>query len=76
MTTPAESGLSVRGLNATIVGASNIVGRPMALELMLAGAHHPPYAIALPKGLQAHVNRADLVVVAVGKPGIVKGEWI
>ncbi|HCR96054.1 MULTISPECIES: bifunctional methylenetetrahydrofolate dehydrogenase/methenyltetrahydrofolate cyclohydrolase FolD [Halomonas] len=75
MTMLAESGLSVRGLNATIVGASNIVGRPMALELMLAGATIT-VCHRFTQGLQAHVNRADLVVVAVGKPGIVKGEWI
>ncbi|MGO2263830.1 bifunctional methylenetetrahydrofolate dehydrogenase/methenyltetrahydrofolate cyclohydrolase FolD [Halomonas sp.] len=75
MTMLAESGLSVRGLNATIVGASNIVGRPMALELMLAGATIT-VCHRFTQDLQAHVNRADLVVVAVGKPGIVKGEWI
>ncbi|SJN09270.1 Methylenetetrahydrofolate dehydrogenase (NADP+) / Methenyltetrahydrofolate cyclohydrolase [Halomonas citrativorans] len=75
MTMLAESGLPVRGLNATIVGASNIVGRPMALELMLAGATIT-VCHRFTQDLQAHVNRADLVVVAVGKPGIVKGEWI
>lgn len=75
MTMLAESGLSVRGLNATIVGASNIVGRPMALELMLAGATIT-VCHRFTQDLQTHVNRADLVVVAVGKPGIVKGEWI
>ncbi|MBE0402959.1 bifunctional methylenetetrahydrofolate dehydrogenase/methenyltetrahydrofolate cyclohydrolase FolD [Halomonas citrativorans] len=75
MTMLAESGLPVRGLNATIVGASNIVGRPMALELMLAGATIT-VCHRFTQDLQAHVNRADLVVVAVGKPGIVRGEWI
>ena len=47
----------------------------MALELMLAGATIT-VCHRFTQGLQAHVNRADLVVVAVGKPGIVKGEWI
>ncbi|RUR32625.1 bifunctional methylenetetrahydrofolate dehydrogenase/methenyltetrahydrofolate cyclohydrolase FolD [Vreelandella nanhaiensis] len=75
MTMLAQSGLAVRGLNATIVGASNIVGRPMALELMLAGCTIT-VCHRFTRDLEAHVNRADLVVVAVGKPGIVKGEWI
>lgn len=75
MTMLAQSDLPVRGLNATIVGASNIVGRPMALELMLAGCT-TTICHRFTRDLEAHVSRADLVVVAVGKPGIVKGEWI
>lgn len=75
MTMLAQSGLAVRGLNATIVGASNIVGRPMALELMLAGCT-TTVCHRFTRDLEAHVSRADLVVVAVGKPGIVKGEWV
>ncbi|MGP8288949.1 bifunctional methylenetetrahydrofolate dehydrogenase/methenyltetrahydrofolate cyclohydrolase FolD [Vreelandella zhanjiangensis] len=75
MTMLTQSDLSVRGLNATIVGASNIVGRPMALELMLAGCT-TTICHRFTRDLEAHVSRADLVVVAVGKPGIVKGEWI
>ena len=64
-----------KGRHAVIVGASNIVGRPMCLELLLAGAtttvcHRFTY------DLQVHVSQADILVVAVGKPGIVKGEWI
>lgn len=75
MTMLAQSGIAVRGMDATIVGASNIVGRPMALELMLAGCT-TTVCHRFTQDLAAHVSRADLVVVAVGKPGIVKGEWI
>ena len=71
----AHSGIAVRGLDATVVGASNIVGRPMALELMLAGCT-TTVCHRFTLQLESHVRRADLVVVAVGKPGIVKGEWI
>ncbi|HBP42250.1 MAG: bifunctional methylenetetrahydrofolate dehydrogenase/methenyltetrahydrofolate cyclohydrolase FolD [Vreelandella alkaliphila] len=75
MTMLAHSGISVRGLDATVVGASNIVGRPMALELMLAGCT-TTVCHRFTLQLESHVRRADLLVVAVGKPGIVKGEWI
>lgn len=75
MTMLEHSGLSVRGLDATVVGASNIVGRPMALELMLAGCT-TTICHRFTQNLEAHVSRADLVVVAVGKPGIVNSEWI
>ncbi|MCO7245167.1 bifunctional methylenetetrahydrofolate dehydrogenase/methenyltetrahydrofolate cyclohydrolase FolD [Halomonas sp. Mc5H-6] len=75
MTLLEQSGVKVRGLDATVVGASNIVGRPMALELMLAGAT-TTVCHRFTRDLEAHVRRADLVVVAVGKPGIVQGDWI
>ncbi|QNI02976.1 bifunctional methylenetetrahydrofolate dehydrogenase/methenyltetrahydrofolate cyclohydrolase FolD [Halomonas sp. SH5A2] len=75
MTLLEQSDVKVRGLDATVVGASNIVGRPMALELMLAGAT-TTVCHRFTKDLEAHIRRADLVVVAVGKPGIVKGDWI
>ena len=70
-----STGVSPYGLNATVVGASNIVGRPMALELLLAGCT-PTIAHRFTNDLEDHVRRSDLVVVAVGKPGLVKGEWI
>ncbi|WP_263142676.1 bifunctional methylenetetrahydrofolate dehydrogenase/methenyltetrahydrofolate cyclohydrolase FolD [Pseudomonas sp. RIT-PI-AD] len=63
------------GMNAVVVGASNIVGRPMALELLLAGCT-VTVTHRFTKDLAGHVGRADLVVVAAGKPGLVKGEWI
>ncbi len=70
-----STGLRVKGLDALVVGASNIVGRPMALELLLAGCT-VTVAHRFTKDLKSQVERADLVVVAVGKPGLVKGEWI
>ncbi|WFM69780.1 bifunctional methylenetetrahydrofolate dehydrogenase/methenyltetrahydrofolate cyclohydrolase FolD [Halomonas sp. CKK8] len=75
MTLLEASGLEVRGLDATVVGASNIVGRPMSLELMLAGCT-TTVCHRFTHNLEEHVRRADLLVVAVGKPGLVKGEWI
>lgn len=66
---------SVRGSKATIVGASNIVGRPMSLELLLAGATVTT-CHRFTKDLAAEVAAADIVVVGAGKPGLVKGEWI
>jgi methylenetetrahydrofolate dehydrogenase (NADP+)/methenyltetrahydrofolate cyclohydrolase len=68
-------GESFHGKNATVVGASNIVGRPMALELLLAGAT-TTVCHRFTQPLEAEVSRADIVVVATGKPGLVKGAWI
>ena len=70
-----EYGIALTGLRATVVGASNIVGRPMALELMLAGAT-VTVCHTRTRDLQAEVERAEIVVAAVGKPGMVRGEWI
>ncbi|MCE8015237.1 bifunctional methylenetetrahydrofolate dehydrogenase/methenyltetrahydrofolate cyclohydrolase FolD [Halomonas sp. MCCC 1A17488] len=75
MTLLQAQGLKVRGLDATVVGASNIVGRPMALELMLAGCT-TTVCHRFTRDLESHVRRAELLVVAVGKPGLVKGEWV
>lgn len=69
------TGEDVRGKHAVIVGASNIVGRPMGLELLLKGCTVTT-CHRFTKDLAYHVQQADIVVVAVGKPGIVKGEWI
>lgn len=71
----AEYGIALRGLRATVVGASNIVGRPMALELLLAGATVTVCHTGT-RDVRAEVERADLVVVAVGKPHFVPGGWI
>jgi methylenetetrahydrofolate dehydrogenase (NADP+)/methenyltetrahydrofolate cyclohydrolase len=68
-------GLSTKGLHAVVVGASNLVGRPMALELLLDGATVTVCHRFTPN-LRDHVERADLLVVAVGRPGIVPGEWV
>jgi methylenetetrahydrofolate dehydrogenase (NADP+) / methenyltetrahydrofolate cyclohydrolase len=69
------AGLKVLGMDAVVVGVSNHVGRPMALELLLAGCtvtccHRHT------KDLAANVARADIVVAAAGKAGLIKGEWI
>ena len=70
-----STGINLSGLNATIVGASSIVGRPMALELLLLGCtttitHSRTVDVA------KHVSNADIVVAGVGIPNYVKGEWI
>jgi methylenetetrahydrofolate dehydrogenase (NADP+)/methenyltetrahydrofolate cyclohydrolase len=75
MTLLERTGISARGLDSLVVGASNHVGRPMGLELLLAGATVTT-CHRFTKDLASHVAKADLVVVAVGKPGIIKGEWI
>lgn len=65
----------IKGKDAVIVGASNIVGRPMGLELLMAGCTVTT-CHRFTKDTAEHVRRADIVVVAVGRPGLVKGEWI
>ncbi|HAE90060.1 MAG TPA: bifunctional methylenetetrahydrofolate dehydrogenase/methenyltetrahydrofolate cyclohydrolase FolD [Idiomarina baltica] len=67
--------IDLHGLNAVVVGASNIVGRPMSLELLLAGAT-TTVCHRFTNDLEKHVRRADIVVVAVGKPEFIPGEWI
>lgn len=66
---------SLPGQNAVVVGASNHVGRPMALELLLAGCT-VTVCHRFTRDLAEHVARADILVVAVGKPGLVHGNWI
>jgi len=68
-------GVSPRGLHSVVVGASNQVGRPMALELLLAGAT-VTVCHRFTTDLAAQVGKADILVVAVGKPGIVRGDWV
>jgi len=70
-----HTGEVYKGRHAVIVGASNIVGRPMCLELLLAGAT-VTVTHRFTTDLEHHVSQADILVVAVGKPGVVKGEWI
>ena len=70
-----STGEPIMGQNAVVVGASNIVGRPMSLELLLAGATVTT-CHRFTKDVPGHLAQADIVVVAVGKPGIVKGAWI
>jgi methylenetetrahydrofolate dehydrogenase (NADP+) / methenyltetrahydrofolate cyclohydrolase len=61
--------------HAVIVGASNIVGRPLALELLLAGSTIT-VCHRFTKNLEPFVSQADILISAVGKPGLIKGEWI
>lgn len=70
-----STGISPYGLEALVVGASNIVGRPMTLELLLAGCTVTT-THRFTKDLEGKVRNADLIVVAVGKPGFIPGEWI
>ncbi|MBN6066793.1 bifunctional methylenetetrahydrofolate dehydrogenase/methenyltetrahydrofolate cyclohydrolase FolD [Aggregatibacter actinomycetemcomitans] len=69
------TGIAFHGKHAVIVGASNIVGRPMALELLLAGCT-VTVTHRFTEDLAHHVRQADIIVVAVGKPRFIKGEWI
>ncbi|WP_339488292.1 bifunctional methylenetetrahydrofolate dehydrogenase/methenyltetrahydrofolate cyclohydrolase FolD [Pseudomonas sp. EL_65y_Pfl2_R95] len=75
MTLLESTGVDLYGLHAVVVGASNIVGRPMAMELLLAGCT-VTVTHRFTKDLARHVGDADLLVVAAGKPGLVKGEWV
>ena len=70
-----KSGISAKGKHCVVVGASNIVGRPMALELLLSGAT-VTVCHRFTQGLEQFVGMADILIVAVGKPGIVRGEWV
>lgn len=75
MTMLESLNLNLKGMNAVIVGASNIVGRPMSLELLLAGCTVTT-CHRFTRDLPSFIAGADLLVVAVGKPGFIKGEWI
>lgn len=68
-------GVEVRARHAVVVGASNIVGRPMALELLFAGAT-VTVTHRFTENLEKHVRDAELLISAVGKRGIVDSEWI
>ena len=68
-------GVSVKGRHCVIVGASNIVGRPMSLELLLMGAT-TTVTHRFTEDLAHHVREAEILVAAAGKPGLVRGEWI
>ncbi|HEX5754999.1 MAG TPA: bifunctional methylenetetrahydrofolate dehydrogenase/methenyltetrahydrofolate cyclohydrolase FolD [Arenimonas sp.] len=67
----------VRGASATIVGVSNHVGRPMALELLIAGCTTTCcHRFTPPDVLERSVRQADILVVAAGKPDLIPGEWV
>ncbi|MDT0602660.1 MULTISPECIES: bifunctional methylenetetrahydrofolate dehydrogenase/methenyltetrahydrofolate cyclohydrolase FolD [Thalassotalea] len=75
MTLIQSTGVKPHGLDALVIGASNIVGRPMTLELLLAGCTITT-THRFTKNLEEKVRNADLIVVAVGKPKFIPGEWI
>jgi methylenetetrahydrofolate dehydrogenase (NADP+)/methenyltetrahydrofolate cyclohydrolase len=75
MTLLAHTDIDLTGLDAVIIGQSNIVGRPMALEL-LAARCTITVCHSRTRNLKEKVSNADIVVAAVGKPNFVKGEWI
>ncbi len=71
----AHSEIVLQGLDATVVGVSDIVGRPMILELLMAectvtACHQKT------KTLEAAVRQAELLIVAAGSPGLIPGDWI
>jgi methylenetetrahydrofolate dehydrogenase (NADP+)/methenyltetrahydrofolate cyclohydrolase len=72
MTLIETTGVKTHGLHAVVVGASNIVGRPMTLELLLAGCTTTT-CHRFTQDLETQVRRADLLVVAVGKPNFIPG---
>lgn len=65
----------IRGKNAVVVGASNIVGRPMTMELLMAGCTTTT-THRFTENLAREVQRADILVVGAGKPELIKGAWI
>lgn len=71
----ATTNEDLKGKEAVIVGASNIVGRPMALELLMAGCTVTVCHSAT-RDLAAHVGRAEVLVAAVGRSEMIRGEWV
>jgi len=77
MTLLGHTDRPVRGRNAVVVGVSNHVGRPMAMELLIAGCTVTSCHKFTPRSeLERQVREADILVVAVGKPGLIPGEWV
>lgn len=75
MTLLGHTDRPVRGQHAVVVGVSNHVGRPLALELLIAGCT-TTCCHRFTRDLEGFVRQADILIVAVGKAGLVKGEWI
>jgi methylenetetrahydrofolate dehydrogenase (NADP+) / methenyltetrahydrofolate cyclohydrolase len=68
-------GLDISGMDAVVVGRSNIVGRPMALEL-LAKNCTPRICHSKTRNLSDQIYQADILVAAIGKPGFIQGQWV
>ncbi|EQD58327.1 methylenetetrahydrofolate dehydrogenase (NADP+)/methenyltetrahydrofolate cyclohydrolase, partial [mine drainage metagenome] len=75
MTLLAHTDHPVRGQHAVVVGVSNHVGRPLALELLIAGCT-TTCCHKFTRDLEHHVRDADILIVAVGKPALVPGAWM
>jgi len=75
MTMLEKTGIKLAGKEAVVIGASNIVGRPMALELLMARST-VTVCHSRTRDLEAHVRRAEVLVVGVGRPQMIPGEWI
>lgn len=75
MTLLRQTGTNLMGMNAVVVGASNHVGRPMCLELLMAGCT-VTVCHRHSKDTQAHARRADILVTATGKGGLIRREWV
>jgi methylenetetrahydrofolate dehydrogenase (NADP+) / methenyltetrahydrofolate cyclohydrolase len=75
MTLLQSTGVELRGKNAVVVGASNIVGKPMALELINAWCTVTVCHIET-KDLASKVKQADILIAAAGVPHLIKGDWI
>jgi len=69
------TGKTIRGMDAIVVGASEIVGRPMSLELLLAGCT-VTIVHRFSKNLPEKVSKSEIVIVAAGKPELIKGDWL
>lgn len=70
-----EYQINIKGLNALVIGASNIVGRPMMLELLLSGCT-TTIAHRFTKNLNEFIKNADLIVIAIGQPNFLNGKLI
>jgi len=75
MTLLKSTGVTLQGKEAVVIGASNIVGRPVSLELLMARCTVTT-CHSRTVDLEAHVKRADIIIAAVGIPGFVKGDWV
>ena len=75
MTLLGHTDRPVRGQHAVVVGVSNHVGRPLLLELLIAGCTTTA-CHKFTRDLESHIRLADIVIVAVGRPGLIKGDWI
>lgn len=75
MTLLKSTGMSLEGKEAVVIGASNIVGRPVSLELLMARCTVTT-CHSRTVDLESHVKRADIIIAAVGIAGFVKGDWV